>query len=105
MKLSDCTIRYSEELLSEMRRKGKKNLSIEVAATNHSDLEVTELYVRYVKDDFADYLVEKKNYSRVTTEVGQVLLPQYRLFLDDTITFYIKKTWIFRSLAVDGVRL
>ena len=98
-------VEYSPELLELLCSKKKRNISIEVASSDHSDIEVTEIFLRYVTDEFADYLVQKKKYRAVTTEIGRILLPNYRLEYDDTIRFYLKKVWIFRKLEVEGVRL
>ena len=98
-------VEYSPELLEQMQKKGRKNISIEVASSDHSDIEITEIFLRYVTDEFADYLVQKKKYKSVRTEVGQILLPPYRLDYDETVRFYLKKMWIFRKLEVEGVRL
>ena len=40
--------RYTTELLEYMAEKGRNDIAVEVAATNHSDIEVTEIYVRLV---------------------------------------------------------
>ena len=99
------TVEYSPELLAHMERKGLKSIAVEVASSDHSDFEVTEIYCRYVRESFADYLVEKKQYRSVGTEVGRVLLPPYRLVYGETLRFFLKKYWIFRQLAVEGVSL
>ena len=99
------TVEYSPELLEYMGRKGIKSISVEVASSNHSDFEVTEIYCRYVRESFADYLEEKKGYRSIPTAVGRVLLPPYRLEYAETIRFFVKKTWIFRQLCVDGIKL
>ena len=96
---------YTEELLEYMRKKGKKNISVEVASSDRSDFEVTELYYRFVKDDFALYLRDKQRYVLKETEVGYVLLPPYRLHYEEKVTFGLKRFWIFRSLTAEGIRL
>ncbi len=88
-----------------MKRKGKMNISVEVASSDHSDFEITELYLRLVTDDFAAYLIQKKRYRGVRTDQGQVLFPPYRLFCNDRVVFSLKKIWIFRSLRQEGIRL
>ena len=49
---------YTSELLSYMERKGKRNISVEVARADHSDIEMAEIYLRLVSDDFASYLTK-----------------------------------------------
>ncbi len=96
---------YTEDLLEYMKKKGKKNISVEVASSDRSDFEVTELYCRFVKDDYAFYLRDKNRYVLKETEVGYVLLPPYRLHYDDIVTFGLKKFWIFHSITMSGVEL
>ena len=98
-------ISYAPELLSYMKKRGKRNISVEVASSDHSDFEVTELYLRLVTDDFADYLMQKKRYKGVRTDQGLVLFPPYRLFTDGKIRFFLKKVWIFHSIRQEGIRL
>ena len=95
---------YSPELLAYMEARKKYNVSIEVAASNTSDIEVSEIYLRLVNDEFAEYL-KKKRYRSISTETGQVLLPPYRLHVEKTIRLGCKKHWLFHSLTVEGVRL
>ena len=95
---------YSDELLAYMKARGKYNISIEVAASNTSDIEVTEIFLRLVNDDFAEYL-KKKQYRSISTEVGQVLLPPYRLHVENRIRLGCRKRWLFHHLTVEGVSL
>lgn len=96
---------YTPELLAYMKRRRKMNISVEVASSDHSDFEITELYLRLVSDDFAAYLTEKKRYRSVRTDQGQILFPPYRLFCDEKVTFSLKKIWVFHSLRQEGIRL
>ena len=97
--------RFEPELLSCMARRKRRCIAVEVAASNHSDIEVTELYLRLVSDDFARYLTDNKRYRRFDAPEATVLLPPYRLVCDDTVTFGLKRIWIFNRLTVQGIRL
>ncbi|MBO4374219.1 MAG: hypothetical protein J5829_03845 [Lachnospiraceae bacterium] len=99
------SFRYTPELLSYMNEKGKKHIAVEVASSNHSDFEVTELYFRFVKEDYAYYLRDKKRYILKETDVGFVLLPPYRLHYEETVTFGLKRFLIFRSITQTGISL
>ena len=96
---------YEPELLSYMEAKQLKNICVEVAASNHSDFEVTEIYIRLVPDRAADDLTGKRHYQCRRTQVGRVLLPPYRLQYDDVVTFGLKKYWIFRKYTFKGIHL
>ena len=99
------TVAFSPGLLAYMARRKRRILSVEVASSDHSDLEVTELYARLVRDDFADYLVEKKHYRRVPAGEYEVLLPNYRLHVDEELRFGLKKYWFIHHITIEGIRL
>ncbi len=96
---------YTPRLLEYMKKKGKKHISVEVASSDHSDFEVTELYYRFVKEDYALYLRDKKRYVIKETDVGYILLPPYRLHYEPVITFDLKSFWIFHSISQTGIEL
>ena len=98
-------IHYERDLIAYMEKRKKKNISVEVASSNASDFEFTEIYLRLVSDDFASYLVNKKRYRAILTPVGQVLLPPYRLVYAEEITFGCKKRWLFHFLTYQGISL
>ena len=96
----------TDEFRGYMNKRKRSVISVEVARSDHSDFEVTELYVRLVTDAFAVYLVRKKGYDMYLLEGGGlVLLPPYHLEIDEVVTFSITKHWIFRCLSIDGIRL
>lgn len=96
---------YSDALCAYLEEKKARNLSIEVASSDHSDFEVTELFVRLVKDEFADYLVEKKRYRSFPAPVGRLLLPPYRLEISSEIRADVKKVFLFHRITFTGVSL
>jgi len=87
-----------------MEKKGMTSIAIEVISSN-SDFEVTELHVYLIKDKQAEYFKQKKNFRGIATEHGEVLLPPYRLEYSDTITFGLKKVWIFHGVKYTGIKL
>ena len=100
------------DVFAYMEKKDRRHLAVEVAQTNHSDIEITELYTRLVKAHFADYLVEKKNYRiyPLLAEDGTetdcfVLLPKYYMEIKEEVRFSIKKTWLFHKVEIDGIVL
>ena len=113
----------TEELHYYMKKKRRRVLSVEVASSDRSDVEVTEIFLRLVKDDFAEYLKEKKRYrsrelylrepgagahpgnASEPIPVGEVLLPPYKLEIAEDVVFGLKKILFFDKMTVDGVRL
>ncbi len=93
------------ELAAYMEKQGKRNIVVEVASSDHSDFEVTELFLRLVNDRQAKELKEKKRYVGRPTNVGEAILPPYRLHYDEVVTFGLKKYWIFHKMTYEGVRL
>lgn len=96
---------YEPELRAYMAEKGMTTIAVEVMTSDHSDFEVTELYVHLIRDKQVPYFKEKKHFRAIRGELGEVLLPPYRLEYDDTLVFGLKKTWIFRSVKYTGIRL
>ena len=99
------TFNFEPELLAYMEKRKRKNISVEVASSNASDFEVTEIYLRLVTDDFASYLIRKKRYRSIHVPEGQVLLPPYHLVYEDTITFGCKNRWFLHFLTYKGISL
>ena len=99
------TIEYDEALRAYMAKKGMTTIAIEVVSAQHSDIEVTELYIHLMSDKQAAYFKEKKKYRPIRGELGEVLLPPYVLEYDETLSFSLKKFWVFHSIKVHGARL
>ena len=99
------TIRYDEALREHMAKKGMTTIAVEVMQSSSSDFEVTELYVHLISDRQAAHFKEKKRFRAVQGELGEVLLPPYKLEYDETIRFSLKKIWIFHSIKQTGIRL
>ena len=49
--------------------------------------------------------LRKKNYRIVETSIGKVALPPYRLHYSSTVTFGLKKRFLFTTITFDGIRL
>lgn len=95
---------YDDALTAFMREKKLDTIAVEVVTAN-SDIDCTELYIHLVKRGQAEELIKRKRYRAVSTEHGTVLLPPYVLEYAPEIRFWLKKTWIFRSVGYEGIAL
>lgn len=98
-------IRYTPELCTYMKEKKKEAMVVEVITSEHSDFEVTELYVHLSEEKQAKFFEEKKKYRVISAPVGKLLLPPYHLEYEEVITFYLKKYWIFPVIKQEGIHL
>ena len=94
---------YEDELKQYMQEKGYKNIVVEVVMINNSEIEISELHVHFVDARQTEYFKKKQRYYSVNTEIGEVLLPRYKLNYEDEIVFGLKKFWIFRSISYKGI--
>ncbi len=94
---------YEEELKAYMQEKGKKNIIVEVVMINNSEIEISELHVHFVDDRQTEIFKKKHRYRGIETEMGEVLLPHYKLNYDEEIVFGLKKFLCFRSISYKGI--
>lgn len=96
---------YTPELIEYIQEKKLKSLVVEVIEANHTDIEFTDIRVHFVNKRMAEIFKTERKYRSVTTEYGEVLLPRYKLEYDDTVTFGLKKVFLFKSVTCNGIRL
>ena len=94
---------YEEELKEYMKQKNKKNIIVEVVTINHSEIEITELHVHFINEKQTEFYKTKKNYRSTETEMGEVLLPCFKLQYDEEIVFGLKSFLGFKSLSYKGI--
>ena len=95
----------SPELAEYMARKKKTHIVLDVAKSDHSDFDVSELFVRLADKEHASYLVEKKRFRERTADGFSVLLPNYILEYDEEVHFSFRHALFLRLLHVDGAHL
>lgn len=96
---------YKPELIKYMKEKGHKNIVVELVQINNSEIEIAELHVHFVDERQTDIYKNKKQYYSVSTEIGEVLLPHFKLTFDDEIILGLKKIWIFKSISYRGIKI
>lgn len=94
-----------EDLIAYMREKGKKDIVVEVITSDSSDFEVTELHTHFVSARQKEYFKTKKHFYSKETELGEVLLPPYRLEFSEKVTFRLKKFLFIRYVTQEGIHL
>lgn len=95
-----------EDALKEhMKKTGKTNIVVEVVSADNSDIEITELHVYLADDKRAAFLKAEKGYRGKKTEVGEVLLPVFRLQYDETVRFCLKRFLCFKSIGYEGIKI
>ena len=103
-------ITISEELRRHLEHRNKRNIVVEVASADHSDIEVTEIFLRTCDYSHRDYLKEKKGYREYPIEgIPQnhmaVLIKPYRLEFEPEVTFDLTKKWLFNKIIYTGIKL
>ena len=95
---------YSNDLIAYLQKKDRRYVVVEVVSSNHSDIEITELYPHVITDKQAAAFL-KKCFVTKPAPVGQVLLPPYRLHYADTVTFSLRSFLGVKSLRQEGITL
>lgn len=99
------TVIYDDSLIEYMKRKNKENILVEVASSNTSDFDVSELYLRFVPDKFADTLIASKHYRSVEAPVGRLVLPPYHMHIGDTVSVHLKSFFFIKWIKQEGLKL
>ena len=96
---------FEPELRAYMKEKGLRTILVEMVEINNSDLDVSELNIRFPNARIREQFITKKNYRFFETEVGEVLLPRFPLQMDEVITFGLKKVLFFHKITCKGIKL
>jgi hypothetical protein len=95
---------YDDALREYMTAKGKRHIVIEVVSSDHSDIEITELYPHIIGEKKAAEF-KRRRYAVRETDMGEVLLPPYRLHYADTIRFTLRSFLGIKSIRQEGIEL
>lgn len=103
--MRDIQIVVEPELVSYMKDTGKRNIVVQVAQAEHSEIEIAEIFVQLMNDRRADGLAAKRYSVRQLPDSGlRVLFPPYHLIYEDTVTFAMKKIGPFKKVSWKGIR-
>lgn len=94
-----------QSLMTYMKEKGKRDIVVEVITSDSSDFEVTELHTHFINARQKEYFKTKKHFYSKETEMGEVLLPPYKLEFCGTVTFRLKSFLFIRYVTQEGIRL
>lgn len=94
-----------EALKEYMLHTDRHHIIVEFINCENSDIEIADLHVFAADDKRAAFFKKEKKYRSFPSELGEVLLPRYPLELEETVTFYLKKFWIFKSVGYSGIKL
>lgn len=108
--MADRRVILSPELWEHLKNKKKRNIIVEVATSDTSDFDVSELFIRTCDNAHREYLVSKKKYRELPIEgiepsEAVVLLPNYRMEISDEISFDLKKIWFVNKITFEGINL
>ena len=95
---------YDEALRAYMTAKGKRHIVVEVVSSDRSDFEITELYPHIISEKKAAEFKRKRFVVR-ETDMGEVLLPPYRLHYADTVRFFLRSFLGIKSIRQEGIEL
>lgn len=98
-------VQYDEQLIEYMNKHKKECILVEVASSNTSDFDVSEIYLRFVPNKFADKLISDKRYRAYEAPIGRLVLPPYHMHISETINVSIKGKFFIHWLKQDGLKL
>lgn len=92
------------ELRDYLKAKNRRYIVVEVVSSDHSDIEITELYAHVVPDKKAQEFL-KKRYVAKEADFATILLPPYRLHYAETVHFRLHSFLGIKSVRQEGIAL
>ena len=104
------TITVTPKLKEYLDGKKKKNIVVEVATTDTSDFDVSEIFIRLCDHKHRDYLIEKQGYiekpvENIERDEFSVLFKPYKMAISPEIVFDLKEIWMFKKIVFSGIEL
>ncbi len=108
--MAERKVTVSPNLWEFLKNKKKRNIVVEVATSDTSDFDVSEIFIRTCDNSHRDYLKEKKKYRELAIEgispaEAVVLLPNYRMEIGEEIHFDLKKILFINKITYTGIKL
>lgn len=99
-------VTYDTDLIEYMTSHHKENILVEVASSNTSDFDVTELYLRFIPDKHADRLLNAgKGFRAEEAPVGRLIIPPYHMHIADEVRVYLKSFLFIHWIKQEGFKL
>ena len=103
-------ITISEELREHLASKKRNNIVVDVATSDTSDFDVTEIFIRTCDGKHREYLKNKLGFREFSIEGEDlekqaVLIKPYRMHIGPEVHFDLKKVWIFKKIVFEGIKL
>ena len=100
------TIIYDPQLEEYMRKRHKTHILVDIASSNTSDFDVTELYLRFITDSHAKSLLSAdKGYRSYPAPLGEMIFPPYHMHIGDEIRVELGSFLFFHWLKQTGLKL
>ena len=98
-------ITLTPALRQYMQARHKEAVIVEIAASDSSDFEVTELHPHFTTEKQAALFIKRKNFHRLDCDGIPVLLPNYRLEYAEEVIFDLKRIGPFAMVKTEGIGL
>ena len=98
-------LEFTPRLREHIRAAGRHGIIVEIAQSDSSDFEVTELHIHFVTEKQAAGFVARKGFHPMSTDCCTVYLPNYRLTYADTVTFDLRSLGPIKMVRCEGISL
>ncbi|MBQ8934291.1 MAG: hypothetical protein IJ061_08415 [Lachnospiraceae bacterium] len=96
---------FSERLKNYIQKTGKQFILVEVVTADTSDIEISEIAVRFVSRRIADHYIRDRHFIEKQTEVCSLLLPRYPLRYADMVELDLRSFLFIHLLKQKGMSI